>query len=39
MIALVVGFMFIHILEKVAVLHSHHEEEYASHKHPFGGYG
>jgi ZIP family zinc transporter len=37
MIALVVGFMFIHILEKVAVLHSHHEEEYASHKHPLVG--
>lgn len=37
MIALVVGFMFIHILEKVAALHSHHEEEYATHKHPLVG--
>lgn len=37
LIALIVGFMFIHILEKVAVLHHHHEEEYAEHKHPLVG--
>lgn len=37
LVALIVGFMFIHILEKVAVLHHHHEEEYAEHKHPLVG--
>jgi ZIP family zinc transporter len=37
LIALIIGFMFIHILEKVAVLHHHHEEEYAEHKHPLVG--
>jgi len=37
LMALIVGFMFIHILEKVAVLHHHHEEEYAEHKHPLVG--
>lgn len=37
MIALVVGFLLIHILEKTAVIHSHHEEEYAHHKHPTVG--
>jgi ZIP family zinc transporter len=36
LIALIVGFMFIHILEKVAVLHHHHEED-AEHKHPLVG--
>jgi ZIP family zinc transporter len=37
LIALVVGFMAIHFLEKVAVLHHVHEEEYADHKHPMVG--
>ncbi len=37
LIALIIGFMFIHVLEKVAVLHHHHEEEYAEHKHPLVG--
>lgn len=37
MIALVVGFLVIHILEKYALLHHSHEEEYASHKHPSVG--
>lgn len=36
-IALVVGFLLIHILEKVAVIHGTHEEEYAHHKHPTVG--
>lgn len=33
-IALVVGFLAIHVLEKLAVIHHSHEEEYAVHKHP-----
>lgn len=37
MVALVVGFLLIHILEKVAVIHGTHEEEYADHKHPTVG--
>src|SRR5512136_2928824 len=37
LIALIVGFLVIHILEKVAVLHHSHEEEYADHKHPMVG--
>lgn len=37
MVALVVGFLLIHILEKVAVIHGTHEEEYAHHKHPTVG--
>jgi zinc transporter ZupT len=37
LIALIVGFLTIHILEKVAVLHHSHEEEYADHKHPMVG--
>jgi zinc transporter ZupT len=37
LIALMVGFMAIHILEKVAVLHHVHEDEYADHKHPMVG--
>ncbi len=36
-IALMVGFLAIHILEKVAVLHHVHEDEYAEHKHPMVG--
>jgi zinc transporter ZupT len=37
LVALVVGFMAIHFLEKVAVLHHAHEDEYADHKHPMVG--
>lgn len=37
MIALMVGFLVIHILEKTAVLHHSHEDEYADHKHPLVG--
>lgn len=37
LIALVVGFLGIHILEKLAILHHAHEEEYADHKHPLVG--
>ncbi len=39
MIAIVIGFLAIHILEKFALIHSSHEEEYAthSHKHPTVG--
>ena len=36
-IALIIGFLFIHIVEKVAALHHHNEEEYSSHKHPVVG--
>ncbi|MBI3342491.1 ZIP family metal transporter [Candidatus Curtissbacteria bacterium] len=34
LIAIVVGFLAIHVLEKTARIHGSHEEEYASHKHP-----
>ncbi len=34
LIAIVIGFLAIHILEKFAVIHTSHEEEYATHKHP-----
>lgn len=34
LIALVFAFLFIHLLEKFALIHSTHEEEYADHKHP-----
>ncbi len=36
-IALVVGFLLIHILEKFALIHTEHEEEYATHRHPTVG--
>jgi len=36
-VALIIGFLFIHIVEKVAALHHHNEEEYSSHKHPVVG--
>ena len=38
MIAVVVGFFAIHTLEKVAVVHTSHETEYADHHHPLVGY-
>ncbi len=34
MIALVLGFLVFHILEKSIVIHHAHEDEYASHTHP-----
>lgn len=34
MIALVVGFLLFHILEKTILLHSAHETEYGTHHHP-----
>ncbi len=37
LIFLVIGFLVIHILEKFALIHSTHEEEYATHKHPTVG--
>jgi ZIP family zinc transporter len=37
MIALVVGFLLFHILEKIIVVHHAHEDEYASHSHPHVG--
>ena len=37
MIALVVGFLLFHIIEKLIVVHHAHEEEYADHKHPHVG--
>lgn len=40
MVMVVAGFLFIHVLEKLAVIHSghtHHEEAYAEHHHPLVG--
>jgi ZIP family zinc transporter len=37
MIALVVGFLLFHILEKSIIMHHSHEDEYADHKHPHVG--
>lgn len=37
LIAIVAGFLVIHILEKYAVIHSSHESEYADHRHPHVG--
>ena len=34
MLALVAGFLAFHIAEKLTLIHSGHEEEYALHKHP-----
>lgn len=34
MIALVVGFLLFHVLEKTILIHHEHEDEYADHKHP-----
>src|ERR1035437_6641256 len=34
MVALVLGFLIFHILEKTILIHHSHEEEYADHKHP-----
>ncbi|HEX8932339.1 MAG TPA: ZIP family metal transporter [Patescibacteria group bacterium] len=37
LIAIVGGFLLIHILEKAAIIHVSHEDEYAEHKHPLVG--
>lgn len=37
LIFLVVGFLVIHVLEKLALIHTTHEDEYADHKHPTVG--
>lgn len=37
LVMVVVGFLLIHILEKLAIIHHSHEEEYAVHKHPTVG--
>src|ERR1035437_500194 len=37
LIALVFGFLLIHVLEKFALIHNMHEDEYAPHKHPTVG--
>ena len=37
MIALVVGFLLFHILEKSVLMHHAHEDEYGEHKHPHVG--
>ncbi|MEO5927458.1 MAG: ZIP family metal transporter [Patescibacteria group bacterium] len=37
MVAIIGGFLGIHLLEKLAVIHTSHEEEYAEHKHPLVG--
>lgn len=34
MIALVIGFLLFHVLEKVIVIHHAHEKDYAQHSHP-----
>lgn len=38
MVALVIGFFVVHLLEKIAVIHNSHEEDYADHHHPTVGY-
>ena len=37
MVALVVGFLLFHALEKFVLIHHGHEEDYASHRHPHVG--
>lgn len=37
LIMVVGGFLLIHVLEKLAIIHQSHEEEYAVHKHPTVG--
>lgn len=37
MVALVVGFLVFHILEKTILIHHAHEDDYAEHKHPSVG--
>jgi ZIP family zinc transporter len=37
LIAILMGFLTIHTLEKLAMIHTAHESEYAEHKHPLVG--
>ncbi len=37
MIALILGFLIFHIIEKTILLHNAHEEEYGAHRHPHVG--
>lgn len=37
MLAIVLGFLLFHVLEKSILLHHSHEDEYADHKHPHVG--
>jgi zinc transporter ZupT len=37
MVAIVLGFLIFHILEKTILLHHSHEDKYADHKHPHVG--
>lgn len=37
LIALILGFLIIHVLEKYIVIHHSHEAKYATHKHPHVG--
>lgn len=37
MVMIIVGFLFFHVLEKTILIHSVHEKQYASHKHPAVG--
>ncbi len=37
MVALVLGFLIFHILEKSILIHHEHEDEYSEHKHPHVG--
>jgi ZIP family zinc transporter len=37
LVAIVAGFLVIHSLEKIALIHTAHEDEYADHKHPVVG--
>lgn len=37
LITIVIAFLLIHVLEKFALIHASHEEEYAQHRHPTVG--
>ncbi|MBI3366664.1 ZIP family metal transporter [Candidatus Roizmanbacteria bacterium] len=37
LVAIIFGFLMIHVLEKIALIHTGHETTYASHKHPTVG--
>ncbi len=37
LITIVIAFLLIHVLEKFALIHATHEEEYATHRHPTVG--
>lgn len=38
MVAVALGFLTLHLFEKLAVIHHTHEDAYADHKHPLVGY-